>query len=348
MYFYKKNSLKYVVMKRMLFTVFAILISILGNSQKKDYVTIECKLANQKTDSLFIWGMNSGRNYLVKAIKLNKDGVFKDTLTVKAGTHLISDVRQTMVYNALYLKNGYDLQVAGDFNKWMATVVFNGEGANENIAFLQVPQSFPDINPDSDEPTFKSELEKAKKVSLALIEGKNFDSAFYEETKNQIIVYYDRIEKNRKNLIYKNKLNNTASPSFDFINYLGGKSKLEDFKGKYVYIDVWATWCGPCLRELPHLKKIEELYHGKDIVFVSISTDELKDLEKWKKMIATKSMSGIQLLEDDSLGSLFSKHYKVTSIPRFILIDPKGVVVASDAPRPSDPLLKEKLDALLN
>lgn len=335
-------------MKRLFFTVFAILITFSGNSQTKDYVTIEFKLANQKTDSLFIWGMNNMQNHLVKAIKLNKDGVYKDTLRVKTGMHLISEVSKPYAFNMLYLKNGYDLKVAGDFNKWMETVVFNGEGANENIAFLQVPQSFPDLNPDLDEITFKSELEKAKATSLALIEGKNLDSTFLEETKQQITGHYDRLEKERENLIYVTKLNNKPSPSFDFINYKGGKSKLEDFKGKYVYIDVWATWCGPCLREIPHLKKTEELYRGKDIVFVSISTDELKDLEKWKKMIVTKSMSGIQLLEDDSLGSLFSKHYKVTSIPRFILIDPKGVIVASDAARPSDPLLKEKLDALLN
>ncbi len=335
-------------MKKLFFTLFAISIFISGNSQNKDYVTIEFKLTNQKTDSLFIWGMTKGRNYLVRAIKLNKEGVFMDTLSVKTGMHLISDISNPNALNMLYLKNGFDLKVAGDFNKWMTTVSFNGKGANENIAFLQVPQSLPDINLNSDEATFRNELESAKTVSLALIEGKNLDPSFFEETKKQITGHYERLQKDRENLIYKNNLNNTSSPSFEFINYKGGKSKLEDFKGKYVYIDVWATWCAPCLREVPHLKKIEELYHGKDIVFVSISTDELKDLEKWKKMITTKSMSGIQLLEDRSLGSLFSIHYNVTQIPRFILIDPKGVIVDSDVARPSDPLLKVKLDSLLN
>lgn len=334
-------------MKRILFTVFAILITFSGNSQAKDYVTIECKLANPTTDSLFIWGINNGHIDLIKGMKLTNDGVYKDTLTVKAGTHLISDVRKTMVYNAIYLKNGYDLKVAGDINNWMTTVVFNGEGANENTAFLQVPQSFPDINLDSDETTFKSELENAKTTSLALIEGKNLDSSFLEETKKQITGYYDRIEKERENLIYVNKLNDTPSPTFDFINYKGGKSKLEDFKGKYVYIDVWATWCVPCLREVPHLKKIEESYHEKNIAFVSISVDRLKDVEKWKKTISDKDMTGVQLLADKDFASPFISHYGTTSIPRFILIDPKGVIVASDAPRPSDPLLKEKLDALL-
>ena len=61
------------------------------------------------------------------------------------------------------------------------------------------------------------------------------------------------------------------SPSFvDYENYNGGKTSLADLKGKYVYIDVWATWCGPCKAEIPSLKKIEKEYHGKNIAFVSV------------------------------------------------------------------------------
>ena len=55
----------------------------------------------------------------------------------------------------------------------------------------------------------------------------------------------------------KLQLNNTMAPAFDYLNFKGGNSKLSDFKGKYVYIDVWATWCGPCRAEIPFLKKAE-------------------------------------------------------------------------------------------
>ena len=48
------------------------------------------------------------------------------------------------------------------------------------------------------------------------------------------------------------------------------ETKLEDLRGKYVYIDVWATWCGPCRGEIPYLQKVEEKYKGKNIEFVSI------------------------------------------------------------------------------
>ena len=92
------------------------------------------------------------------------------------------------------------------------------------------------------------------------------------------------------------KLNGNASPSFAYENHKGGVTKLEDFKGKYVYIDVWATWCAPCRAEIPFLQKIEEKYHGKNIEFISISIDTDKDHEKWNKFVTDKNLGGVQLI----------------------------------------------------
>ncbi|MDQ2177180.1 TlpA disulfide reductase family protein [Marinifilum sp. D714] len=128
------------------------------------------------------------------------------------------------------------------------------------------------------------------------------------------------------------------SPKFhNYENHAGGTSSLDDFKGKYVYIDLWATWCGPCKQQIPHLEKIEEMYHGKNIVFVSISTDKKeKGKQAWRKMVANKEMGGVQLIASDEQ---FAKEYSVSGIPRFILIDPEGNIVDNNAPRPSDPKL---------
>nr|WP_320120420.1 TlpA disulfide reductase family protein [uncultured Marinifilum sp.] len=125
------------------------------------------------------------------------------------------------------------------------------------------------------------------------------------------------------------------SPKFvDYENCAGGTSSLDDFKGKYVYIDVWATWCGPCRGEIPHLQKVEHKYHGKNIEFVSISVDQDKD--KWKKMVTDKELGGVQLIASDKQ---FTDAYAITGIPRFILIDPAGKIVSKSAPRPSNPEL---------
>ena len=143
------------------------------------------------------------------------------------------------------------------------------------------------------------------------------------------------------------KMNNTLSPLFNYRNFKGGKSRLDDFKGKFVYIDIWATWCGPCVREIPFLQKLEEKYHDKNIVFVSISIDKQNDIDKWKKMVKDKELGGVQLLADNDWNSDFVKAFGVKSIPRFILINPNGVVVKAVADRPSDPELVKELDKFL-
>ena len=135
------------------------------------------------------------------------------------------------------------------------------------------------------------------------------------------------------------------SPTFNFKDVNGKMVSLESLKGKYIYIDLWATWCGPCKREIPFLQKLEHAYAGKDIYFVSISTDFPDDIEKWKLMVKEKELGGIQLhIGEDKE---FVKAYKVKGIPRFILLDKGGMIVDANAPRPSSPEVRELLNTLL-
>ncbi|QTE21974.1 TlpA family protein disulfide reductase [Polaribacter cellanae] len=137
------------------------------------------------------------------------------------------------------------------------------------------------------------------------------------------------------------------SPKFtDYENNAGGTKSLDDLKGKYVFIDVWATWCGPCIAQIPSLKKLEKEFHDKNIEFVSISIDTKKDYDKWKKMIVDRELSGLQLIADNDWESKFIQDYGIKGIPRFILIDPQGIIVNADAPRPSDKKLVEILNEL--
>jgi thiol-disulfide isomerase/thioredoxin len=122
---------------------------------------------------------------------------------------------------------------------------------------------------------------------------------------------------------------------------------MKDFKGKVVFIDVWATWCGPCKEQFPYYKEIEEEYKdNKDIVFVGISIDKVKDREKWLKMIGKENLGGLQLLDDNGLG--FARSYEIAGIPRFLLIDRQGKWIEVRCPRPGDKQdLKRYLDAAL-
>jgi thiol-disulfide isomerase/thioredoxin len=154
-----------------------------------------------------------------------------------------------------------------------------------------------------------------------------------------------KITKDYNNL--KSLAKGNPSPSFtDYEDNAGGTKSLEDLKGKYVYIDVWATWCGPCIAEIPSLKKVEKAFHGKNIQFLSISIDTDKDHEKWKKMILDRELGGMQLMADNNWESQFVADFMIKGIPRFILIDPNGNILDANAPRPSDKKLVATLDGL--
>jgi len=141
------------------------------------------------------------------------------------------------------------------------------------------------------------------------------------------------------------------SPKFDsYQNYKGGTTSLDDLigHGKYLYIDVWATWCGFCKKEIPLLKRFEQEYEDSNIEFVSINVDTKDKFKKWQETIEDKEMGGVQLFAGDRHENLqFTKDYLIKGLPRFILIDPEGKIVSANAPRPSDgDKLIEILDAL--
>lgn len=134
------------------------------------------------------------------------------------------------------------------------------------------------------------------------------------------------------------------SPTFELKDINGKKVALSQLKGKLVYIDIWATWCMPCIKEIPSLKKMEEHFKGKGIQFVSICKSDTK--ERWKKMVKEKELGGIQLFAEDENISFF-KDYSVQGIPRFILIDRDGKIIDGNAKRPSNPKLKEEIEKYL-
>ena len=129
------------------------------------------------------------------------------------------------------------------------------------------------------------------------------------------------------------------SPDFDFEDINGKHWTLNDLRGKYVYIDIWATWCVPCRGELPHLQKLEETFKGMNIAFVSLSCD--RDKAKWEKMVKDQKMGGIQLWGGDD--NDFLQKYRAQTIPRFIFLDPSGRIINPDMTRPSEPQTLEAL-----
>ena len=157
--------------------------------------------------------------------------------------------------------------------------------------------------------------------------------------------------KNKLEAKYRSALETVSGKEavdFDYENFSGGRTTLKDFYGKLIYIDVWATWCGPCLKEMPSLKELINEYKGKNIEFVSISIDNKKDYEKWRKMVHEKNVGGVQLYDAEGLSSSFMKAFNVGLIPRFMMLDSKGKIITANAPRPSSDEVRGYIDTHLN
>ena len=129
---------------------------------------------------------------------------------------------------------------------------------------------------------------------------------------------------------------------------LNGKTfKLSDLKGKVVYLDIWASWCGPCRKQFPHAKELKEQLSKKElknIEFLYISIDNTETV--WKLAIEDLGIEGTHGLSQGGWGSKVTSKFGVSSIPRYLIIDKKGKVVDLNAPRPSDPRLIEILRKL--
>lgn len=136
------------------------------------------------------------------------------------------------------------------------------------------------------------------------------------------------------------------APMFAYTDIDGQLHNMEDYKGKYIYVDVWATWCGPCKKELPHLEALQEAYKDNDkILFTSVSID--RDKGAWERMVKNQEMKGLQLFAENEWRASIIKDYKINGIPRFLLIDDQGKIVSANAPRPSSDRIKAQLGALV-
>ena len=109
---------------------------------------------------------------------------------------------------------------------------------------------------------------------------------------------------------------------FELPDTLGQMHKLSDFRGKYVLIDFWASWCGPCRMEIPNIERAAQKYKSKGLVVVGVSVDRKK--EDWLKAVKEENVSYLQLLGAPTCGI----SYDFTTIPYIVLINPEGEIVA--------------------
>ena len=203
------------------------------------------------------------------------------------------------------------------FNWWVIEDTMNIEGFNEII----------------------SEYENSIKLLIKKLINDD------ESISKQLEILKDEIDskRERKLSIINKPQNGESYIDFTYENTIGEAISLSSFKGSLVYVDVWATWCGPCKAEIPYLKTLVQDYHEQNIVFLSVSVDTNKD--EWLKMVKEEELGGIQLWADG--WSEITKDYAIFSIPRFMLFSDDGKVISNDATRPSNEETRELFDKYL-
>jgi len=146
--------------------------------------------------------------------------------------------------------------------------------------------------------------------------------------------------------LYSTIMAGKPMPDFELPDQYGKMVKFSDFKGKAVIIDIWATWCSVCIKEMPYFDAFKkEMKDRKDVVMLSIGWEQTNDIPKWKKFVKDNKLEGVQLLsvraknEKDNLEQKLVLH----SMPRYIFIDKQGRFVDSYGPYPSNPEFKEML-----
>ena len=345
--------------KKLFFILFIFTISCNQKEEVlKDYALISGLISNNKSKNIDITSKGFD-----KRIKVNIDGTFKDTVKlITNGFYKFSDGKNELNIN---ISNGNKIDFKYDYNDFEESIKFSGIGSETTEYLLKRKKLNIAENLSDYQSFFKLEpnkfIEKTKFIDEKfeeMLSSPNIDSLFKENeqkrTKNYIAYLKKNYSKNHSLLIKLAK--GKSSPIFnDYENNKGRKLSLKDFLGKYVYINIWATWNSQCKEQIPFFNSLEEEFRNKNIEFISISLDDGrgynndKKLAKnaWKKFIKNNNLRGTNLIADKGWNSNFIKEYNVRTIPFFILLDKEGKIIDRNTKLPSDETLKQIFNKLL-
>ena len=166
------------------------------------------------------------------------------------------------------------------------------------------------------------------RISVGRFVGMNFYDTFVEVFQN----FTPEIQNSDGGKIMAEKLKyfnqskvGSIAPKFTLKDINEKTVSLDDFKGKYVLIDFWASWCGPCREELPYIKELYKKYHNQGFEIISVAKDD--KTESWKKAIANENIESWNHLFATKDNSTIITDYFVNGIPHKLLIDKNGVII---------------------
>ena len=323
-------------MKKIMALLLLTTLTVYAQAGKAKFTAI---IKNSKSDSLVLTADN-----FRQVVKASKPGEFSAVVTLGTNKGFILQSDKNKAF--LFLKEGFDVTMRADAENFEKTIYFTGTGNKDNNFAALVLKSTNALSAVLDKDITR---EEANNVVLGFRDklydygnDAEIDKELYKELTKSLAADVERFNKQARIYIENGKFKGKPSPSFSYENFKGGNTKLEDFKGKYVFIATSDPNCDYCPKDI--LGKLTQKYKDKNIAFINIALSS--DHDAWKKHVKDNNLTGVQLFGKEGSNATFIEFYKIEGV-HYILLDPQGDIIDVDAWRPSMPGLWAQLDTLL-
>lgn len=310
---------------------------------------------------------NPNSDYLTISIRSNEYGkadILLDSVALEGGKFSSSVQLDSITELSLYdgkehgyltLLPGDDIQIYINAPIFDESILFSGKGSERNnlMSSLMMAKelligymnSMPSDISFSDTTKYYEDIQKSINSLYKVIDGGITSNPemtaqldLQKNTLKRLLANFKFRKKFEISMVQlKESSRGEAFIDFEAEDLEGNKKNLKDFLGKPVIIDFWATWCGPCKKEMPYLKKIEEEFKGQINI---LSMNVYDDIDKWKEQAAGLGAEASVHMTRKNFDKM-NAAYMISYIPRFVILDASGNIVDIDADRPSKDLANQ-------